>query len=131
MALPDVEDATGDRGPAYKVRGKLLTWLANNRSAEQGSLAVRIDTSLRAELLATEPDACYLTPHYEGYPVVLVRLARISRESLSKLLGTAWLFVASNAPKSRAKPTAREGGSAARRRSSARAKKKRPARKRR
>ena len=114
MALPDVEDATGDRGPAYKVRGKLLTWLANNPSAEQGSLAVRIDSSLRAELLASEPDACYLTPHYEGYPVVLVRLARISRESLSKLLGTAWLFVTSNAPKSRAK-----------------AKKKRPARKRR
>jgi hypothetical protein len=113
MALPDVEDATGDRGPAYKVRGKLLTWLANNPSAEQGSLAVRIDSSLRAELLATEPDACYLTPHYEGYPVVLVRLARISRESLSKLLGTAWVFVTSNAT------------------SRAKAKKKRPARKRR
>jgi hypothetical protein len=110
MALPDVEETSSDRGPAFKVRGKLLTWPAINASAEQGSLAVRIDSNLRAELLAAEPDVFYLTPHYEGYPVVLVRLARISRESLRKLLGTACLFVSSG-PKRRArakKKTARK-----------------------
>jgi hypothetical protein len=108
MALPGVEESSSDRGQAFKVRGKLLTWTAINASAEQDSLAVRIDANLRAELLAAEPDVFYLTPHYESYPVVLVRLARISRESLRKLLGTACLFVSSKAPKSRAKSQRRK-----------------------
>jgi hypothetical protein len=109
MALPGVEESSSDRGRAFKVDGKLLTWTAINASADEGSLAVRIDSNLRTELLAAEPDVFYLTPHYESYPVVLVRLARISRESLRKLLGTACLFV-SNAPKrrARAKKTARK-----------------------
>jgi hypothetical protein len=104
MALPEVEESASDRGLAFKVGGKLLTWSPTHRSAEAGSLAVRIDFNLRTELLAAQPDTYYLTPHYESYPVVLVRLARISRASLRKLLGTAWSFVSSTAPKTRAKP---------------------------
>jgi hypothetical protein len=104
MALSDVEESTSDRGPAFKVSGKLLAWPPTHRSAEAGSLAVRIDFNLRTELLAAQPDVYYLTPHYESYPVVLVRLARIGRASLRKLLGTAWSFVSSTVPKTRAKP---------------------------
>ena len=88
MTLPDVEDATTARGPAFKARGKLLTRAAIHSSAEEGSLAVRVDTQLRAELLAAEPEVYYVTPHYEPYPMVLVRLARIRRPALRKLLGT-------------------------------------------
>jgi hypothetical protein len=40
---------------------------------------------------------------YESHPVVLVRLARISRGALRQLLGTAWLFVSSNVPERRAR----------------------------
>jgi hypothetical protein len=100
--LPDVEEVTSSRGLGFTARGKLLTWPAIHASAEEGSLAVHVDFNLRAELLAKTPDVYYVTPHYEGYPVVLVRLARISRASLSQLLGTSWLFVTSTAPKRRA-----------------------------
>jgi hypothetical protein len=98
-ALPDVEESAGARGMGFKVGGNLLTWTPINRSAEPGSLAVRIDFDLRAGLLAAEPDVYYLTPHYEKHPVVLVRLGNITRESLRKLLDTAWLFVTSDGPK--------------------------------
>ena len=99
LALPEVADASGPRGVAFKVRGRLLACRAIHSSAEEATLAVPIDTQLRAHLLATEPRVFYLTPHYESYPMVLVRLARIRRPALRQLLETAWLFVTSNVPK--------------------------------
>jgi hypothetical protein len=105
LALPDVEDASTPRGVAFKVRGKLLACTAIHSSAEEGTLAVPIDAHLRDKLIATEPDVHYLTPHYESYPMVLVRLARIRRPALRKLLETAWLFVTSNPPKRRQRGT--------------------------
>ena len=48
LALPDVEEATIYRLPALKVRGKLLACLAVHKSAEPGSLAVRMDFDQRA-----------------------------------------------------------------------------------
>ncbi|HZF29999.1 MAG TPA: MmcQ/YjbR family DNA-binding protein [Gammaproteobacteria bacterium] len=101
LALPDVADATTGRGPAFKARGKLLTCAAIHSSAEEGSLAVRIDPQLRAELLTAEPDVYYVTSHYEPYPMVLVRLARIRRAALRKLLETAWVFVTAKPSKRR------------------------------
>ena len=101
FALPDVVDASTPRGVAFKVRGKLLACTAIHSSAENGTLAVPVDTHLRATLIADEPQVFYVTPHYESYPMVLVRLARIRRPTLRKLLETAWLFVTSNPPKRR------------------------------
>jgi hypothetical protein len=98
MALPFVEEATSERGQAFKVRGKMLTCLASHRSAEPGSLVVRVANKQRAELLASDPDVYYITAHYEDYPSVLVRLGRISRTALRELLGTAWEFVSSSEP---------------------------------
>jgi hypothetical protein len=103
MALPDVEETTSARGPAFKVHGKLLAWPPPHASVEAGSLAVLVPADLRAELLASQPDVYYSTPHYDGHPVVLVRLALIGREALRQLLGTAWLFVSSAAPQARAR----------------------------
>jgi hypothetical protein len=108
MALPDVEESTSYGAPGFKVRGKLLTCQPINRSAEADSLMVRIDFDLRAELLAAEPDVYYVTPHYEKYPAVLVRLAKIRRPALAKLLGTAWAFVSAKAPARRGTATKRK-----------------------
>ncbi len=91
--LSGVEESTAYGSPALKVRGKLLTCIAIHKSAEPGSLAVRIGFEDRAELLAADPDVYYLTDHYVDYPVVLVRLSRIHPDALRDLLGTAWRFV--------------------------------------
>jgi hypothetical protein len=92
-ALPDVEDGTMHGSPSLKVRGKLLACLPLNKQAEPDSLAVRIDFDQRAALLAEAPDVYYVTDHYVPYPMVLVRMSRISRDALRDLLKTGWRFV--------------------------------------
>ena len=101
LALPEVEDSTMYGSLALKVRGKLLTCLAINKSAEPNSLAVRLDFEQRAGLLAEAPETYYLTDHYRNYPVVLVRLSRIRVDQLRDLLSASWRFVTSQAQKNR------------------------------
>ncbi len=98
LGLSDVEESTIYGSPALKVRGKLLTCIPVHKSAEPGSLAVRIDFDRRNELLAVAPNVYYLTDHYVNYPVVLVRLSRIQIGALRDLLGMAWRFVTAKKP---------------------------------
>jgi hypothetical protein len=93
LALPGVADSTAYGSPALKVNGKLLACIPINKSAEPGTLMVRVDLARRAELLAESPDVYYVTDHYANYPSVLVRLARIHPDALRDLLGMAWRFV--------------------------------------
>jgi hypothetical protein len=93
LALPGVEESTSYGSPALKVQGKLLACVPVNRSAEPGSLMVRVDFDDRAELLAAAPDVYYMTNHYLNYNAVLVRLSRVTPEVLRDLLGMAHKFV--------------------------------------
>ena len=97
LALPGVEESTAYGFPALKVRGKLLACVPANRSAEPGSLVLRVDFDDRAELLAADPDVYYVTDHYAGYNAVLVRLSRVNSNVLQDLLGMAHKFVTRNA----------------------------------
>ena len=92
--LPYVSATAGSR-MALKIKGRILACQAVHRSAEPDSLMVCIGSGRRDALLAQDPDACYLTRHYEPYPVILVRLSKISRTYLRALLGEAWEFVQS------------------------------------
>lgn len=89
LALPGVEESTAYGSPALKVRGKLLACLPSHRSAEPGSLAVRVGFDDRAELLAAAPDVYYVTDHYLNYTSVLVRLSRATPTSCE--ICSAWL----------------------------------------
>ena len=93
LGLPDVKESTMYGSPALKVCGELLACMAIHKSAEPGSLAVRIDFDQRAGLLADEPETYYVTEHYINHPVVLVRLAKIRRDELRDLLSSSWQFV--------------------------------------
>jgi len=97
LALPGVEESTAYGSPALKVRGKLLACVPTNRSAEPGSLAVRVSLDDRAELLAADPDVYYVTDHYLNYTAVLVRLSRVTPDILRDLLGMAHKFVTADA----------------------------------
>ncbi len=111
LALSGVEQSTAYGVPALKVRGKLLACVPVNRSAEPGSLAVRVDFDDRADLLAEQPDVYYVTGHYAPYNVVLVRLSRISPDVLRDLLGMVHKFVTRNAAR---RSRARKGRKAGR-----------------
>jgi hypothetical protein len=99
LTLPGVEEGTAYESPALKVHGKLLACIPVHRSAEPGSLAVRVDFNDRAELLAGAPDVYYVTDHYVPYESVLVRLSRITPDALRDLLGMAYKFVTRKAAK--------------------------------
>jgi hypothetical protein len=95
LELPDVEESTAYGSPALKVHGKLLACIPVHRSAEPGSLAVRVDFGDRKHLLAEAPDVYYVTDHYVGHPAVLVRLSRVSPDVLRDLLRMAHKFLTS------------------------------------
>jgi len=97
LTLPGVEESTVYGSPALKVRGKLLACLPTHRSAEPGSLAVRVGFDDRAELIAAAPDVYYVTDHYLNHTSVLVRLSRVTPDVLRDLLGMAHKFVTGDA----------------------------------
>jgi hypothetical protein len=93
LTLPGVEQSTAYGVPALKVKGKLLACVPSHRSAEPGSLVVRVDFDDRAELLSADPAVYYVTDHYIGYSGVLVRLSSVNPDALRDLLGMAHKFV--------------------------------------
>ena len=101
LELPGVEESTMYGAPALKLRGKLLACMASHKSAEPGSLVVRIDFDDRDALIADDPRVYYVKPHYQDYAAVLVRLHLIDREALRDLLHSAWRFVGRSARESR------------------------------
>ena len=100
LEFPGVELSTAYGAPALKLRGKLLACIPSHRSAEPGSLVVRVDFNDRAHLLAEAPDVYYVTEHYVGYTSVLVRLSCVNSAVLRDLLGMAYKFLTS-----KSKPT--------------------------
>lgn len=92
LELADVELGTSYGAPALKVCGRMFACIPTHRSAEDGSLAVRMSLVERDLRMHDRPDIYYLKPHYEPHPVVLVRLAKLSDEKLTELLETGWEF---------------------------------------
>ena len=91
LAFPEVEEATEGRR-TYRVRGKLFAWMARERDG--GGLAVRVDRDEKRLLIESRPDVYFSTPHYDGYPAVLVTLERIDRDELAERIEDAWLIQA-------------------------------------
>jgi hypothetical protein len=42
-------------------------------------------------LLRSNPEAIFTTPHFDGYPAVLVQLSKIDTKTLKDLIVEAWL----------------------------------------
>jgi hypothetical protein len=64
-------------------------------------VGARVEHLLAKEaLLADDPTVYFTTPHFDGYPSVLVRLERIAVDELEELTIEAWL---ARAPKRLAK----------------------------
>lgn len=87
LALPETAEKPMYGTPAFYVRRK---WFARMRE-EPGVLAVPVPSEEhKLELVAARPDAFFTTPHFDGYAVVLVRLAQVDDEELRELLTDAW-----------------------------------------
>ena len=118
LALPESAEGFGHGTARWSVREKCFAWerplrpsdlrALGSRAPTGAILAVRVPNLLAKEaLLAANPDAYFTTPHFDGYPAVLIRLARIKVAQLEDLIVEAWL---ARAPKRLAQQY-REAGS--------------------
>ncbi len=88
---PGVEATTSHGRPSLKVGRKLL---AAHRSNPDALVLKTIDMQEREALLEGRPELFFTTPHYDGYPAVLVRLERIEPALLEELVEDAWRTLA-------------------------------------
>ena len=87
LRFPEVEVGTSYGRPAVKAKGKHMCSLRTNPDA----LVLRvIDLGDREALLQGQPGVFFSTPHYDGYPYVLVRLDAVDPVELAELLEDAW-----------------------------------------
>jgi hypothetical protein len=105
LALPQTTKELSDDGrPSYLVHGKLFCChRGRRRDAVDPTTGERLDDVLMfrvadlgvKELLVSEDRGVFFTtPHFDGYPAVLLRipdLARLDREELQDLVAEAWL----------------------------------------
>jgi len=90
--------ATSERNSGFGVNDKGFAWFYQEKiEGQRGRVerldvfAVRVaDLGEKEALLAADPEKFFTTPHYNGYPAVLVRLHAINVEELTDLLDDAW-----------------------------------------
>ncbi len=90
--FPGVEESTSYGRPALKVAGKFMCAIRENPDA----FVFRVlDVPDQQALVRGEPDVFFTTPHYDGWPYVLVRLDMVSLDQLEELIEDAWRIRAS------------------------------------
>ena len=107
LALPETSEDSSRGLSSWSVRKKGFVWerplrksdlRALGDSAPDGAIMGAHVEHLVAKdaLLATDPRVFFTTPHFDGYPAILVRLGQISPSDLEEVIVEAWL---SRAPK--------------------------------
>jgi hypothetical protein len=111
LELPETTEDLS-RGLAFwRVRDKLFVWERPLRQSDLSALGeaaptgailgARVEHLIAKEaLIADDPQVYFTTPHFDGYPAVLVRLEEIAADELKELIVEAWL---ARAPKRLAK----------------------------
>jgi hypothetical protein len=97
---------TEERSPhEWRVGKKLIVWERPLRKSDREALATSgieppegdilgarvADEGVKFALIADEPEVYFTTPHFDGYPAVLVKLAEIDVLGLRELIVEAWL----------------------------------------
>lgn len=85
--LPEVEVSTWFRSPSLKVAGK---GFARLRTEAEGLVVLMCDLDEKEALLASGDPAFTTTPHYDGYPAILVDLEVIDLQVLAEMVTEAW-----------------------------------------
>jgi hypothetical protein len=101
-SLPEVEENTSRDHAFWRVHGKGIVWERPLRDSDHRALGdaapdgpilgARVEDLLVKEaLIADDPGVFFTTPHFDGYPAVLIQLDRIDLEVLEEVMVEAWL----------------------------------------
>ena len=96
LALPHVEEIDSD-GFDFRVGGKGFVWSYPERKPGQRRV-IRTDIAVlyvgdeaeKQALLLGEPQLFFTAPGYEGWPLVMLRLAGVDTGRLAELVTDAW-----------------------------------------
>jgi hypothetical protein len=96
LALPHVEEVDSD-GFDFRVGGKGFVWSYPERTPGKPRL-IRTDIAVlfvgdeaeKQALLLGEPGLFFTTPSYDGWPLVMLRLAEVDTGRLAELVTDAW-----------------------------------------
>ncbi|MGA8795435.1 MAG: MmcQ/YjbR family DNA-binding protein [Candidatus Cybelea sp.] len=103
LKLPGTSEEVRSSGTsAWIVNKKFFAWERPLRRADIAALGDRapagpilgvrtVDLEMKDVFLASDPKVFFTTPHFEGYPAVLIRLDKISRSQLRDVIVEAWL----------------------------------------
>jgi hypothetical protein len=102
LALPETTDSTSYGNRAWDVKKKTFVWERPLRKSDLEALGAgapegpilgaRVEHEIAKQaLLQDNPEIFFTTPHFDGYPAILVRLDAISVDDLEEVVVEAWL----------------------------------------
>jgi hypothetical protein len=102
LALPDTSEVESRGLRQWRVKDKLFVWERPLRRADLEALGdgapdgpilgARVEHLVAKEaVISDDPSVFFTTPHFDGYPAVLVRLDRIAAGELEEVITEAWL----------------------------------------
>ena len=111
LSLPGTSERLSHGTASWRVHDKGFVWERPLRQSDLRALGDAAPTGpilgarvehlgAKAALIESEPEVFFTTPHFNGYPAVLVRLEQIAVENLEEVIVEAWL---ARAPKRLAK----------------------------
>jgi hypothetical protein len=102
LAMPEATEVVSRGLNQWRVKDKLFVWERPLRRSDLAALGdaapdgpilgARVEHLMAKEaVIADDPDVFFTTPHFDGYPAVLVRLERIALDDLDEVVVEAWL----------------------------------------
>jgi hypothetical protein len=102
LALPETGERLSRGQRQWRVRDKLFVWERPLRRPDLEALGpdapsgpilgARVEhLGAKEALLADTSGAFFTTPHFDGYPAILVPLDAVSAEELDEIVVEAWL----------------------------------------
>jgi hypothetical protein len=102
LGLPEAEERLSRDLRQWRVKDKLFVWERPLRGSDLEALGdaapagpilgVRTEHLVAKEaILQSDREVFFTTPHFDGYPAVLVRLDRIGVDDLREVIVEAWL----------------------------------------
>jgi hypothetical protein len=102
LGLPETTEDLSHGNLFWRVRDKGFVWERPLRAADLKALGdaapsgpilgARVEHLVAKEaLLADDPEVFFTTPHFNGFPAVLVRLDAIEHPDLEEVVVEAWL----------------------------------------
>ena len=102
LALPETSEQVSRDRPSWKVRDKAFVWERPLRKTDLKALGTGAPDGpilgawvehliAKEAMLADGSGHFFTTPHFDGYPAVLVELDKITPEELEEVIVEAWL----------------------------------------